>query len=71
MKPFRTRDGRVIVDQRCQCGHRFTRHGHRQANLPDVVVPVSHHGPCLESGCNCTRFTFAGFVFEDPPQEEP
>ena len=42
MKPFRTRDGRVIVDQLCRCGHRFSRHGNRLANLPDQVVPIAN-----------------------------
>jgi hypothetical protein len=71
MKPFRTRDGRVIVDQLCRCGHRFSKHGHRLANLPDQVVPVANHGPCLEAACPCQRFSFAGFIYqEDLHQEE-
>jgi hypothetical protein len=72
MKPFKTRDGRVIVDQLCRCGHRFSKHGHRLAHLPDQVVTVANHGPCLEAGCVCQRFTFAGYVFQDeqPQQEE-
>jgi hypothetical protein len=73
MKPFRCKGGRVIVDQLCKCTHRFSKHGHRLANLPDQVVPVANHGPCLEEGCPCQRFTFANYVFQDvqPQQEEP
>jgi len=65
MKPFTTKDGRVIVDQLCRCGHRFSKHGHRLAELPDQLVGVPNHGGCLEGGCPCDRFTFAGFVFQD------
>jgi hypothetical protein len=71
MRPFRTRDGRVIVDQVCKCGHRFSKHGHRLANLPDQVVPIANHGPCLEAGCPCQRFSFAGFIYQEEEPHEP
>lgn len=65
MNPFRTRDGRLIVDQLCRCGHARSRHGHRLAELPGVLVGVSAHGPCLEGECPCQRFTFKDFVYQE------
>lgn len=65
MKPFRTRDGRLIVDQLCRCGHLQSRHGHRLAELPDTLIGVPRHGPCLEDGCACERFTFKDFVYRE------
>lgn len=68
MKPFRTRDGRTIVDQSCQCGHPQSRHGHRLAELPGTLIGVPGHGPCLEGECSCERFTFKGFVYQKEDQ---
>ena len=65
MKPFRTRDGRLIVDQLCRCGHLQSRHGHRLAELPDTLIGVPRHGPCLEDGCACERFSFKDFVYRE------
>ena len=65
MNPFRTRDGRLIVDQLCQCGHAQSQHGHRLAELPDTLIGVPGHGPCLEGKCHCERFSFQGFVYQE------
>lgn len=65
MNPFRTRDGRLIVDQLCRCGHAQSRHGHRLAELPDALVGVPAHGPCLEGECPCQRFTFMDFIYQE------
>ena len=70
MKPFRTRDGRIIVDQLCRCSHNFSKHAARLADLPGQTVPVPNHGSCTEAGCDCQRFTFAGFVFAVPEPEQ-
>ena len=58
MKPFRTRDGRVIVDQRCRCGHAQSRHEQRQGEQ-------SARRPCLEDGCPCQNFSFKDFIYEE------
>ena len=68
MKPFRTRDGRVIVGQVCRCGHPESRHGHRLAEVPGVLVGVPGHGPCLEPGCRCERFSFRNFLYQEEDQ---
>ncbi len=65
MKSFRSRDGRLIVDQLCQCGHPQSKHGHRLAELPDTLVGVPGHGPCLEGECLCQRFTFKEFIYQE------
>lgn len=69
MKPIRARDGRLIVDQLCQCGHPQSQHSHRLANLPDVMVPVSGHGPCTVKGCSCRRFSFKDFIYKEEGKE--
>ncbi|MFO0881288.1 MAG: hypothetical protein U0840_28615 [Gemmataceae bacterium] len=65
MHSFRTRDGRAIVDQRCQCGHAQSLHGPRLAELPSVLVGVFRHGPCLEGECPCQRFSFKEFIYQE------
>jgi hypothetical protein len=67
MTPFRGKDGRLIVDERCACGHLKSRHGHRLADLPDDrLIGVPQHGGCLEE-CDCQRFTFRGYLYEGDP----
>lgn len=69
MKPIRTRDGRWIVDQLCACGHPQSRHGHRLADLPDTLIAIPGHGPCLEEGCPCPRFSFRDFIYRQEEKE--
>jgi hypothetical protein len=68
MHPFRSRAGRLIVDQLCRCGHAQSRHGHRLAELPDLLVGVFRHGPCLEGECSCQRFSFKDFIYKEEEQ---
>ena len=65
MVPFRSRDGRLIVDQVCRCGHAQSEHGHRLAELPDTLIGVPGHGPCLEGECPCQRFSFKDYIYEE------
>ena len=62
MEPFRSWDGHVIVGMLCSCGHPQERHGHRLAELPDTLVGVPGHGPCLEGECPCKRFGFKEYI---------
>ena len=59
MTPLRGKDGRLIVDERCACGHLKSRHG-------DRLIGVPQHGGCLEE-CDCQRFTFRGYLYEGDP----
>lgn len=63
MKPFRTRDGRVIIDQLCSCGHRQSEHSRQRIELSDDVVDIHGHGQCAVCGCRCERFNFRDFIF--------
>ena len=47
-------DGRVVVDERCQCGALRSEH-----------TGFDKHGP----GPNCDRFTWVGFVYEDGTED--
>lgn len=51
-----TRQGRVVLNERCTCGKLRTEH---EDNHP---VLAQGHGPCLLSGCK--RFTFKSFVLQ-------
>jgi hypothetical protein len=65
MEPFLSRDGRLIVGMRCKCGHAQDMHGHRLADLPDVMIGVPGHGGCLADGCDCQRFTFKEYIYQE------
>lgn len=46
--------GRVIVDEKCECGHlRSSHYG---------IGPVAGHGGCGQPSCDCQKFTWTGSV---------
>lgn len=63
MKPFRTRDGRVIIDQLCACGHRQSEHSRRRIELSEGELSIEGHGSCAVGDCRCERFNFRDFIF--------
>ena len=69
MEPIPSPDGRWIVGMLCRCGHTQTKHGHRLAELPEILVGVPGHGGCLAEGCVCQRFTFRGHIYSEEKEE--
>lgn len=61
--PHVLKDGKVIVDEMCTCGHLITNHGHEQIELPDQTILVEGHGGCL--CCNCQQYTWESWVIEE------
>jgi hypothetical protein len=49
-------NGRAIVDELCQCGHRRSEHHDRFA---------TGHGPCKRY-CACKQFTWINWILADP-----
>jgi hypothetical protein len=64
MKQKKLKDGRVIVDERCSCGHLQSEHGPDQY-ASKLGVIVEGHGGCLQLECNCQQYRWVGWVFED------
>lgn len=62
--PLTLADGRIVVNERCTCGHLRTEHG-----------GLIHHGMCLAGPpmntrrkltplvCRCEKYGFAGHIF--------
>lgn len=48
--------GRKAIDEMCTCNHRRSEHHDRFAY---------GHGPCGETHCSCTQYTWKGFVYGD------
>ena len=40
MEPIPSPDGRWMVGMLCRCGHAQEKHGHRLAELPEIMVGV-------------------------------
>lgn len=51
--PRATKDGRIIVDEMCDCGRRRSQH--------NGIGPAWGHGACRASGC--AKFTWVEHVF--------
>ncbi len=56
--PWVLKDGRVVVNEMCRCGHVRTRHY-------DTLSPG--HGQCLS--CQCPRFTWVKHIFSSVTKE--
>lgn len=53
-------DGTIIVDEMCECGHL------RSAHMDTFSVG---HGRCRVPLCDCKKFTWKEFVYEDAKGE--
>ncbi len=53
--PFRLKDGRTILDERCTCGRKRTEHAPGRAG-------AFGHGPCAAS--KCPQFTWTATLYE-------
>jgi len=65
MKAKTLNDGRVVVDEMCQCGHKASEHGSQIHELSDGEVFVGNEGQGGCTECNCDQFTWKGFVFAE------
>jgi hypothetical protein len=53
--PMKMPDGRVVINERCQCGHLRTQHR-------GIVA----HGTCEEvRACGCEKYSFAEWILLD------
>ena len=50
-----------IVDEMCACGHKKSEHDN---SMPGVKV-TEGHGACGVSDCDCGKFTWVEFIFEE------
>ena len=62
--PLTLKNGRVIADEVCTCGHRQNQHGPSQQGATRGLV-VNGHGGCIDLNCNCEQFSWGGFVYQD------
>jgi hypothetical protein len=53
--PWTAANGKVIVDEKCGCGHMRSKHY-------DRFMPG--HGHCSDTDCDCPQFTWVKTVFE-------
>jgi hypothetical protein len=61
MNPFPAtlKDGRIVLDEKCACGHLRTEHQDRLRGA------AFGHGRCKQSRfCHCDRFTWVAHVFK-------
>lgn len=67
MRPFYSpQRGQMIVDAKCACGHAEREHGSALRTSGEDTIRLNHDGSCCGGeGCDCTCFTWAGWITVD------